>query len=392
MNSLPVRILAAVLTFAIGVGVDSLCFNVLRSTPMMCPLPAQPRRAARLELVFVLDTTGSMGGLLDAAKQRIWGIVNNVMREQHASVRVGLVAYRDHGDEYVTQVLPLTEDLDKVYARLMEYEAAGGGDGPEDVRSALTSGVLFAGWSESAPDLSQIVFLVGDAPPHNDYYDETDTLVTASNAVQRGIMVNTIQCGFSGETERAWKMIADSGHGQYFAIAADGGVQAITTPYDDQLADLATKLGATFTPYGFGTGADGDEKRAEAVMVTETMEARVAASAPVVAKAERAINKAISADAYIGDLLQQIENGSVSLDSIDTPQLPKDLRGLAPYDRRVEIDRRLANRRELRHQILLLSKQRESFLQAELKKHGDDGFDAVVSKALQEQMSRKQVK
>jgi len=343
-------------------------------------------------MVFVLDTTGSMGGLLDAAKQRIWGIVNNVMREQHASVRVGLVAYRDRGDAYVTQVLPLTEDLDKVYTRLMEYEAAGGGDGPEDVRSALADGVFAAGWSDAAPDLSQVIFLVGDAPPHNDYYDKTDTLVTASNAVQNGIIVNTIQCGFSGETERAWKMIADSGHGQYFAIAADGGVQAITTPYDDQLADFATKLGATFTPYGFGAGADGDEKRAEAVMMTETMEARVATSAPVVAKAERAINKAISSEAYVGDLLQKIENGSVSLDSIDISQLPKDLRALAPYDQRVEIERRLATRRDLRHQILLLSKQRDAFLEAELKKRGDEGFDAVVAKALHEQMARKPIK
>ena len=187
-------------------------------------------------------------------------------------------------------------------------------------------------------------------------------------------------------------MIADSGHGKYFAIAADGGVQAITTPYDDQLADLATKLGATFTPYGFGVGADGDEKRTEVVMRTETLEANVAAAAPVVAKAERAINKAISSDAYISDLLQQIENGSINLDSIDAAQLPKDLRGLAPYDQRMEIERRVANRRELRHQILLLAKQRDSFLQAELKKRGDNGFDSTVSKALQEQMTRKQVK
>jgi uncharacterized protein YegL len=392
MNSLPVKILAAVLTFAIGVGVDSLCFDIFSATPSMCPLPAQPHPAARLEMVFVLDTTGSMGELLDAAKQRIWGIVNNVMREQHATVRVGLVAYRDRGDEYVTQVLPLTDDLDKVYTTLMDYEAAGGGDGPEDVRSALIDGVSRAGWSAAAPDLSQIIFLVGDAPPHNDYYDKTDAVVTASNAALRGIIVNTIQCGFSGETERAWKMIADSGHGQYFAIAADGGIHAITTPYDNQLADLATKLGATFTPYGLGAGAAGDEKRAEAVMVTESIEARVAASAPAPAKAERAINKAISSDAYVGDLLQQIENGSVSLDAIDTAQLPKDLRGLAPYDQRAEIERRLANRRDLRHQIMLLSKQRDAFLEAELKKRGDDGFDTVVGRALQEQMSRKQLK
>lgn len=389
MNSLPVKILTAVLAFALGVGINSFWLNTWRAQRISpCRFPAQTRPSARLEMVFVIDTTGSMGGLLDAAKERIWRVVNKVVREQHASVRVGLVAYRDHGDTYVTQVLPLTEDLDAVFARLMDYSAAGGGDGPEDVRAALHDGVSAAGWSEAAPDLTQVIFLVGDAPPHDDYYDEQDTLETASQAVREGIIVNTIQCGFSIDAERAWKMIADSGHGKYFAIAADGGVQTLVSPYDDQLAELAAKLGATFTPYVFGVGADGDVKRAEAVARTETLEARVE-SAPPMAKAERAINKALSSEPYMDDLLQQIENGSISFDSIDTAQLPKDLRGLSPYDQRVEIDRRLAMRRDLRHQIMLLSKQRDTFLEAELKKRGDDGFDAVVTKALQEQMALK---
>ncbi|HUR99213.1 MAG TPA: VWA domain-containing protein, partial [Pyrinomonadaceae bacterium] len=86
-----------------------------------------------LEMVFVLDTTGSMGGLIDGAKQRIWGIINDVMQKpSKPRVRVGLVAYRDNGDEYVTKLLPITEDLDKVYTTLMDYRADGGGDTPEN--------------------------------------------------------------------------------------------------------------------------------------------------------------------------------------------------------------------------------------------------------------------
>src|SRR4029078_1105742 len=109
----------------------------------------KPDKRDVLEMVFVLDTTGSMGGLIDGAKQRIWGIVNDVMQTPaKPNVGVGLVAYRDHGDSYVTQVLPLTNDLDKVYTTLMEYRANGGGDGPEDVRQALSDGVRKAGWSK----------------------------------------------------------------------------------------------------------------------------------------------------------------------------------------------------------------------------------------------------
>jgi uncharacterized protein YegL len=183
MNSLPVKILTAILTFALGVGVAS--FWLTRwFHPVIEPVAIQ-QPAARLEMVFVLDTTGSMGALIDGAKQRIWGIVNEVMQESHSSVRIGLVAYRDRGDEYVTKILPLTADLDRVYTTLMDYRANGGGDEAEDVRTALAEAVYKVNWSASASDLSQIVFLVGDAPPHNDYTSASDTLISAAGALRK---------------------------------------------------------------------------------------------------------------------------------------------------------------------------------------------------------------
>jgi Mg-chelatase subunit ChlD len=388
MNSLPVRILAAVLTFILGVGLANLWLTTPTINPVVCRLPAEAR-PVRLEMVFVIDTTGSMGGLLEAAKQRIWGIVNDVIRETHSSVRVGLVAYRDRGDAYVTQVLPLTEDLDKVYMTLMDYQAVGGGDGPEDVRTALADSVYRIPWSQATSATSQIIFLVGDAPPHEDY-DVPDTLTTATNAAQKGIIVNTIQCGSERATKQAWQTIANNGHGKFFVIPTDGGVQAITTPYDEQLSDLAQKLGATVLPYGFGAGAEGEAQRTEVIARAVIVERRVANAAPSAARAERAVNKAISSDAYVGDLLQQIENGSVTRETIDAAQLPANLRGMAPADQWQEIERRLEIRRELRHQILVLSQQRDAYIEAQRKRSvGEDGFDVVVAKALKEQMERR---
>ena len=393
MNSLPIKILTAVITFAIGVSVASLWLTNWWAISTIAPVPlAAP--SSRLEMVFVLDTTGSMGALIDGAKQRIWGIVNEVMQDSHASVRIGLVAYRDRGDQYVTQVLPLTEDLDQVYTTLMGYRAAGGGDGPEDVRTALAEGVYKAGWSNVAPDLSQVIFLVGDAPPHDDYDDAVDVLTTAANAVQRGITVNTIQCGSASDTERAWQAIAQNGHGQYFAIAETGGVQAITTPYDEQLSELAGRLGSTVVAFGYGAGPAGEAKREVVTRQLAAIETRVAIDAPASAKAERAVNKAISSEAYIGDLLQSIENGSVKLETLNPEDLPEDLRTLDPAQRVQEIDKRLATRRDLRSQILSLSKQRDAYIADERKKSGDKGagFDSVVAKTVKDQMARKRIK
>jgi Mg-chelatase subunit ChlD len=391
MNSLPIKILTAILTFAIGVAVAG-AWLTRWIDPVIDPVTIQ-QPPAKLEMVFVLDTTGSMGALIEGAKQRIWGIVNEVMQESHSSVRIGLVAYRDRGDEYVTQVLPLTSDLDQVYTTLMDYRAIGGGDEAEDVRTALAEGVYKAGWSASSADLAQIIFLVGDAPPHNDYGNSTDTLTTAENAVRRGIIVNTIQCGSEGETTRAWQAIAQHGNGEYFAIADNGGVQAISTPYDEQLGDLATRLGATFLPYGYGAGAGGAARRAEVGRQAAEVESRVIYALPE-AKAERALNKAVNKEAYSGDLLQSIENGSVKLESINPSDLPEELQTLDPAQRAAEVEKRLAARREIRARIIDLSKQREAFVDTGRKKQNskEEGFDTVVAKTLKAQMTRKKVK
>ncbi|MES2459828.1 MAG: vWA domain-containing protein, partial [Armatimonadota bacterium] len=204
-----------------------------------------------LEMVFVLDTTGSMGGLLEGAKQRIWGIVNEVMSSPtRPDVRIGLVAYRDNGDAYVTRVLPITRDLDRVYTTLMEFKAEGGGDGPEDVRQALADGVRKSGWSPRSPRVAQILFLVGDAPPHDDYKQKPSCISTTATAVSKGLIVNTIQCGGQMDTQRVWQEIAQRGEGRYFAIAQNGGVAAVATPYDKKLADLGAEIGSTQIAYG----------------------------------------------------------------------------------------------------------------------------------------------
>jgi hypothetical protein len=351
-----------------------------------------------LEMVFVLDTTGSMASLIDGAKQRIWGIVNEVMQSSsRPNVRIGLVGYRDRGDEYVTTLLPLTNDLDKVYTTLMGYRAVGGGDLPEDVRRALAEGVRNAGWSptQSSPRMAQILFLVGDAPPHDDYQDQPDTVSTAAEAAQNGIVVNAIQCGEISGTGEKWQKIARVGQGEYFSIAQHGNVQVISTPYDEQLGKLAEKLGGTYLAYGGGAGAGGERFRRVAKEVAARAESEIAASAGSEAKADRATNKVLNATAYVGDLLQDLENGSKKLDAVKDEDLPSELRSLSAAQRSQEIDKRLAERKSLRAEIIALSKQRQEFIESERRNSGgsnEQGFDGAVAAALKEQLARKGIR
>ncbi|MEP6923384.1 MAG: vWA domain-containing protein [Pyrinomonadaceae bacterium] len=347
-----------------------------------------------LEMVFVIDTTGSMGGLIDGAKQKVWSIVNDVMQKpSRPAVRVGLVAYRDQGDAYVTQVLPLTDDLDKVYTTLMAYQASGGGDEPENVRRALADGVYKAGWTKSEKELAQIIFLVGDAPPHEDYTNEPDTLTTTAAAVRKNMIVNTIQCGSLAGTIQFWQNIARRGEGKYFAIPQDGGVAAIATPYDARLAELAGKVGETYLAYGGGSGVAGTEFRSLLQANQVTIEARVVEALPVATQADRAVNKAINSSAYAKDLIQDIENETVKLEQVKKEDLPDDLQKLSLAERQKEIEKRLAERKKVRTEILELSKKRDQFIAAERQKTGvKNAFDAAVAIALKDQLQRKGIR
>ena len=105
----------------------------------------------RIEVAFVLDSTGSMGGLIEGAKQKIWAIANSVVaRKPTPEVRIGLLSYRDRGDEYVTRMFDLTADIDTVFRNLQSFVADGGGDDQESVNQALAEAVTRMSWTREA--------------------------------------------------------------------------------------------------------------------------------------------------------------------------------------------------------------------------------------------------
>jgi hypothetical protein len=384
-----VRFAVMLLAFSVGITAAGIFYYQSKTAIPVVPEIEQypegnPGDGKTLEMVFVIDTTGSMGGLIEGAKQKIWGIINEVMQKQsQPRVKVGLVAFRDRGDAYVTKVTPLTEDLDAVYSELMDYNAAGGGDTPEAVASGLSDAVAKAGWTKSRQGLAQIIFLVGDAPPQTGGNEASVLEITAS-ATARNMIVNTIQCGDSDQTRKVWQEIAQRGQGKYFAIAQDGGVETVRTPYDDRLAELGRQIGGTYTAYGSETMR---EASTEAVTSTES---KMTANTNSSVRADRAMNKALNRDAYKGDLLQDIENGKTDLGKVKEDELPADLKAMPTPARAQEVEKRLGERKKVRVEILNLSKQRAEYLKEERNRSGKKaGFDAAVGDALGQQLTAK---
>jgi len=153
------------MSLAITMRALAFAFAALPLTAAISQAIAKPT----VEVAFVLDTTGSMGGLIEGAKRKIWSIATAIVDSNpDADIRIALVAYRDIGDDYVTRTVDLTADIQDLYAQLLELKARGGGDWPESVNEALDVSINKLQWT-AGDQARRIVFLVGDAPPHMDY-------------------------------------------------------------------------------------------------------------------------------------------------------------------------------------------------------------------------------
>ncbi len=349
------------------------------------------KKKARMEVCFVLDTTGSMGGLIEGAKQKIWSIANEMISAKPApDIKLGLIGYRDRGDQYVTQVYDLTDDVDEIYGKLMKFQAQGGGDTPESVNQALHESVEKMSWSKSRKVL-KIVFLVGDAPPHMDYQDDVKYPAVCEMAVKKDLIINTVQCGTMASTTPIWNKIAKLAEGEFVAIQQSGGVVAISTPYDEAIAKCNGKLGSTVCAYG---------------SVLEQQSAlrknSLALSAPGEAAADRAtfnsksrLSGASSYKVITGDqdLVALFEENKLKWSEVDEKKLPENLKKMSQKDREEYLQKQIEQRRSVQTELDDLLKKRQTFVIDEKKRLAEagkgDGFDAKVSEMIHEQAARK---
>lgn len=350
--------------------------------------PVQQSAARKIEVVFVLDTTSSMGGLIETAKEKIWSIATTMAQTAQApEIRMGLVAFRDRGDEYVTQVVDLSTDLDTMYATLMRFAAVGGGDGPESVNQALDAAVNRISWSQD-PSAYQVVFLVGDAPPHMDYQGEARYPEIVRAAAAKGIVVNTIQCGNVQETIGPWTEIARLGNGRYMKVGQAGDAFAVATPYDEEIAALSTELDGTRLYYGTDEELAGFDAKAAA---TDSLHAL----ASVAAQARRAIfNATESGVANLfgdGDLVDDIETGRVKLEDVPAPELPESLRAMSPEEQAAQVAEVAGRRDELRQRIQALSDARSSYIEEKVDEaEGATGsLDLQIYETVRDQAAEK---
>jgi hypothetical protein len=343
-----------------------------------------PAQSHRIEVVFILDTTSSMSGLIQAAKEKIWSIATTMASAQeNPDIKMGLVVFRDRGDAYITRVYDLSDDLDSMYVSLMEFNAQGGGDGPESVNQALYDAVHKISWSSDS-NVYKVAFLVGDAPPHMDYRNDVKYPVTLTAATRKGIVINTIQSGQHMSTKPAWQEIAMLGQGVYFQVENSGNAVAVATPFDEKLSALAAKLEDTRLFYG-----DEEEKKAQKSKLDANAKLRKELSSTALARRDT-YNATASGKRNLlgeGELVDAITSGRVALDEINQENLPASIQALAPAEQMEVINEQARRRDQLKQEIDKLSESRSNFIKKKLAAEGgaEDSLDEKIYRAVKDQ-------
>ena len=318
----------------------------------------------KVEVVFVLDTTGSMSSLIASAKEKIWSIANTLAQAKPPpEIKFGLIGYRDKGDAYVTKFTEMTTDLDDLYLNLMAFQAGGGGDSPESVNQALHEAISDIEWS-AEEGAYRVVFLVGDCPPHMDY-DEVKYPETCNIAIQKDVAINTILCGANQATAKVWKEIAKSTHGEFFVVEQGGNAVTIAAPQDKKIAELSSDLDSTRIFYG-------KKKELEAHAKRENVARKINSKSSVSAKAQRASFNA--SDAGVGnfvpgkELIKDYSDKIADLKNVDREELPKDLQKMSIEELEKHVAENAFKRKNIQHQIQKLSQERQNFIKKELAK------------------------
>ncbi len=332
-----------------------------------------------VDVVVMLDTSGSMENLLDATRARVWDVVNELGRMKPTpELRVGLVSFgtdkatEDQG--FIIQHLDLTDELDEVYAELMGLTIGGG---TELVGRALNETLDGMSWSPEYNAL-RVVFVAGNESADQGVEDD-DFRIAARAARDRGIIVNALYAGNrdQGVVEK-WHEIAQAGEGNFTAIDPSTGSIQIAAPQDDLLLELNGRLNTTYVPYG-EKGQDGLANQ----IAQDSNASRLgvqSCSSRIVAKGGALYNNAS------WDLVDKTLEEGFDWDALSLADLPEEMQSMT-VDQSIEfVEAKRAQREGIQLEIQSASAAREVFVkQVIASRIGEAGLGEAMRKMIREQ-------
>ena len=353
------------------------------------PLHKPPFRGHRptVDVAILLDTSNSMDGLINQARSQLWTIVQQFAKaKKHGQTPVLRVAIFEYGnmglpasEGYIRQVVPLSDDLDKLSEALFALTTNGG---DEYCGQVIDVAVKSLDWSKE-PNGYKAIFIAGNEPFTQ---GQVDYRSSCKQAIERGIVVNTIHCGNGDEGRHGmWQDGAKLAEGESFNIDQDRAVVQIKCPQDEIIIRLNTELNKTYLWYG----AESERLDYSRNQVAQDSNAGGIDGGVLAA---RAATKASSGYRNLNrDLVDTLSEDKDILSKVKAGELPEPLQKLAPAKREAYVNEMAAKRASVQQQIAKLAVERDTYLAKEQKRLATDAGQAtlgdVVVTAIQKQLA-----
>lgn len=323
----------------------------------------------KIQVALLLDTSNSMDGLIDQAKSRLWNIVNTLTTLKYngkaPEIEIALYEYGNDGirdENYIRQVTPLTQDLDLVSEKLFTLRTNGGS---EYCGAVIRDASANLNWDGNEKSM-KLIYIAG-----NEAFDQAkiNYKEVVSKAKAKNIYTNTIFCGSREEgIQTFWQNGASLGGGKYFNIDSDRRVMYIETPYDKRISECNARLNDTYIYYG----NHGSEYRLKQITQDKNAEAQSASNL-----VERAVAKS-KKNAYKNDhwdLVDKAEKDAGFIATVKESELPAELKGKSKEEIQKAIAAKSAARDTIQKEIEELSRKRQTYIDSEMKKRGNDDSD-----------------
>ncbi len=342
---------------------------------------------ALVQIAILLDTSNSMDGLIEQAKSQLWKIVNEFNEAKQGDkipvVQVALYEYGNDnlsiGTNYIRLIQPFTRDLDKVSEQLFKLTTNGGS---EFCGAVIRDALDKLAWDGSGKTY-KAVFIAGNEPFTQ---GPVSSQQACKDAIQKGVVVNTIHCGKQSEGENGgWRTGAALAEGRFLTIDQDKAIVHIEAPQDKEITKLSIELNKTYIMYGQ------DGARGAANMSAQDNNA--SSYKKEGAEVQRALTKASSNYSNSGwDLVDANKKAGMALEKIKEQDLPAELKSLKPEERQGYLDQKAAEREKIQAQIKKLNQERQQYVAEKNKENGqEDTLDKAIVKAVREQAAKKEI-
>ena len=346
------------------------------------PIEGAPENTVQIALL--LDTSNSMDGLINQAKSQLWDIVNEFSLAKcndktRPKLQIALYQYGNDNlsakEGYVQQVLNFSSDLDEISEKLFSLTTNGG---EEYCGEVIQTSLQQLPWNKN-PDFLKMIFIAGNEPFDQGKYTYQNALF---NAKEKSIVVNTIFCGdYEQGISSYWKNGASMTGGEYMAIDHNQEIVHISTPYDEVIIKLNSRLNKTYISYGsFGQS----KLMAQAAQDENALELEeVVAVKRAVSKSSRLYNN------KKWDLVDASADSEFQISSLEKEKLPSELQGKSESEIKIYVEAKKVEREKIQKEIQELNAQREAYISKNQGDNDKGALDNVMLEAIKKQAALK---